>query len=242
MKPVVITLILSFSLIQMAYANSNIWELPKINVSPEDPYKIDAYKVKQAPVAAASSYKMPSSNYSPSAAVNQSTYKMAPSQNGFSTAPRYMAIHAGTFFNQEAHQWGDYDYESPGKLNMGVSYRIGEWVNSMDLLMRIDYTKFEVENEGLSKISLLPMIMFPDARSGFPIYFGAGIGAGFFLEQLSGESHVSLDYQLIGGLRFLDVYKTLGFFLESGVKGQLQVLKDGEHRGMFLSAGTVFNF
>ncbi len=250
MKSVIIIFFLAISFVQLASANSNVWELPKVNVSPVDPYKIDTYNVSHDPVAAASSYKVPSaSSYtmpkSPqrTGAVNQSTYTMSPSQNNsFSTAPRYMAIHAGTFFNEEAHAWGDFDYENPGKLNVGVTYRIGEWINSMDLQMRIDYTKFQVENEGLSKISILPLIMFPDARSGFPIYFGAGVGAGLFLEQLSGESHVSLDYQLIGGLRFLDVYKTLGFFLESGVKGQIQVLKDGEHRGMFLSAGTVFNF
>lgn len=253
MNSILMTLVFIFSAFitlgtKSSMANSNVWELPKVTVSPSDPYKIDTYKVsdpvKRAPVASASSYSMPSNTYrSPApAAMNQSTYQMKSSGKAYSTAPRYMAIHAGTFFNEEAHQWGEYDYESPGKLNLGVTYRIGEWINSMDLLMRIDYTKFEVQNEGLSKVSLLPLIMFPDARSGFPIYFGAGLGAGFFLEQLSGESHVSLDYQLIGGLRFLDVYKTLGFFLESGVKGQLQVLKDGEHRGMFLSAGTVFNF
>jgi len=236
---------LLFLLPSYVFANTNAWELPRVEVTPNDPYKIDKYNVTAPanlpsadPVASASTYYSPQPQ-----AVNSNTYK-APlaNNNNYASAPRYMAVHLGTYFNQEAHKWGNFDYENPGKLNAGVTYRIGEWVNSMDLQLRLDYSRFEVENEGLSKISILPMIMFPDARSGFPLYFGAGLGLGLFLEQLENESHVSLDYQLITGLRFMDVYKKLGLFLESGIKGQLQVLKDGEYRGMFVSAGTVFNF
>ena len=126
-------LVLIFSAVSQVNANTNTnsWELPRVEVSPSDPYKIDKYKV-QDPVASTSTYTVPSQPVMGATMqpANTNTYKTKSIFDGYTSAPRYMAIHLGTYFNDEAHEWGDFGYENPGKLNAGVSYRLGEWVNS----------------------------------------------------------------------------------------------------------------
>jgi hypothetical protein len=51
-----------------------------------------------------------------------------------------------------------------------------------------------------------------------------------------------LDYQLIAGARFFDVFENAGFFIESGLKNHLQLWDQGQFNGTFLSAGAVFTF
>lgn len=155
----------------------------------------------------------------------------------------FLAVHLGTFVNDTAYQWG----ASPkltniGSLTAGVTYRFGEWTNSMDFLFRGDVNSYGLPEGRTVKISLLPMIIFPDAASSFPLYFGAGIGPGIFFSQISQESSVSLDYELVAGVRFFNVLETTGFFLESGIKNHFLLLSDGQFIGVFITAGALFTF
>lgn len=84
--------------------------------------------------------------------------------------------------------------------------------------------------------------MFPDASSKFPLYFGVGAGLGVFVKQLSGESAMSLDYQVLAGARFFDLFNNAGFFLEAGLKNHMHMLSDGQFNGTFVAAGSVFTF
>lgn len=156
--------------------------------------------------------------------------------------PRYLAIHAGTFFTSQAYKWGDGDQDDIGKLNAGVTYRLGEWVNSMDLLLRIDYTTFGLDEGNARKFTPGLIITFPDANSRFPLYFGGGLGAGIFLKNINDESAVSLDYSLIAGARFLDVIENVGFMVETGLKNHLHLFSDGQFNGVYINVGTVFAF
>jgi hypothetical protein len=88
----------------------------------------------------------------------------------------------------------------------------------------------------------MPIIAFPDARSNFPLYFGVGAGLGIFFEQIGDESDLSFDYAVITGLRFPDLFPWGGLILETGLKGQVNLLSSGQHDGVFLSVGTVFIF
>lgn len=155
----------------------------------------------------------------------------------------YLALHFGYFLSDSAYKWGAQDAQSnSGRWNLGVTYRVGEWVNSMDLGVRVDLSSYNLIDGTATKLSFLPVIMFPDASSKFPLYFGAGAGLGVFMKQLSNESPLSLDYQIFGGVRFFDVIKNTGFFVEGGLKNHFLMLSDGQFNGTYFAVGSVFSF
>jgi hypothetical protein len=154
----------------------------------------------------------------------------------------YLALHLGTFVSDTAYKWGQEFSEGIGRWNFGITYRVGEWVNSMDLAIRIDVSEYALQEGRAAKMSFLPVITFPDASSKFPLYFGAGIGLGVFIHQINQESPLSIDYQLIAGARFFDVFENTGLFVEGGIKNHLFLLSDGQYNGTFVAAGTVFTF
>ena len=86
------------------------------------------------------------------------------------------------------------------------------------------------------------MLTFPDANSQFPLYFGLGVGPGFFIKQLESRSSLALDYQLIVGARFMNVFDQLGFMVESGLKNAALLGTPGQYNGVFVNVGTVFAF
>ena len=166
----------------------------------------------------------------------------APQNRDAGATPRYLALHIGTFFQSQAYKWGKGDQEDNAKLNAGVTYRLGEWVNSMDLALRLDYTNFQFDEGSARKLGFGLVVTFPDANSRFPLYFGGGLGAGFMLKQINEESALALDYSLFGGARFLDVIDNVGFMIESGIKNHIHLLSDGQFNGVFINVGTVFAF
>lgn len=163
-----------------------------------------------------------------------------PAENG--ATPRYLAIHVGTFFMSDAYAWGNGNQDNKGKLNAGLTYRLGEWVNSMDFALRVDYTTYDLNEGQARKLSINALFTFPDANSQFPLYFGVGVGPGFMMKQISDESIVVLDYSLVGGARFLNVIDKLGFMTEIGIKNHLHLLSNGQFNGVFFNVGTVFAF
>ena len=160
----------------------------------------------------------------------------------FSPQSHYLALHAGGFFEDKTYNWGSEFEENVGGMSLGFTYRMGEWVNSSDFMFRVDYTAFDVGSGRSTKLSFLPSVSFPDANSGFPLYFGAGIGPGVYFKQLDGESSLSLDYQLFAGARFYNVFESIGLTFESGLKNHINVLSDGQFNGVFFTLGTVFIF
>lgn len=169
--------------------------------------------------------------------------KREPAQFSGSSAEHYLALHFGKYMGSQAYEWGKRGREdNVGGLNGGVTYRVGEWINSMDLNIRIDYQEFEVLGENTSKLSIMPLITFPDSASRFPLYFGFGGGLGVFFKQLEDKSPISFDYQLVLGARFFDIYENTGFFIESGLKNHLHLLTTGQLNGTFLTFGMVFTF
>ena len=153
-----------------------------------------------------------------------------------------MALHIGSFFTSSAYSWGRNNQEDVGKLNAGLTYRLGEWVNSMDWALRVDYTNYQLDEGSARKLSFGAILTFPDSNSRFPLYFGGGFGAGFFIKQIDDQSAIALDYSLFGGARFLDVIDNLGFMVEVGLKNHLHLLETGQFNGVFINVGTVFAF
>lgn len=157
---------------------------------------------------------------------------------------RFMSLHVGTFMNDKAYRWGTKKRaEDVGKGFLGVTYRVGEWKSSMDLFFRAELMSYDVDTEDPVKLSVMPIIAFPDVRSSFPVYFGAGLGAGVFFKQAGSESDLSLDYALIVGGRFQGLFdSSAGLFIESGLKGHILLLSSGQQDGVYLSAGGIFEF
>lgn len=154
---------------------------------------------------------------------------------------RLLSLHVGGFLRSKAYQWGEQTTaERAGVQTTGVTYKVGEWTRTMDLNLRLDYFQYEVGQDKPIKISFLPLLTFPDSGTNFPIYFGVGAGPGIFLSQMAKESSVSLDYQLIFGVRWNDIWDKNGFFIESGIKDHIHVLSDGQFTSQFLTAGAVF--
>lgn len=162
---------------------------------------------------------------------------------GGSDSAHYLALHVGRYMASQSYEWGKNGQEDDvGHNSFGVTYRVGEWKNSMDLGLRIDYNEFEVAGEKPTKLSFMPVLTFPDASSKFPLYFGAGMGLGVFFKQVPNKSAISLDYQLFAGARFFNVFENTGFFIEAGLKNHILLLSTGQLNGTFLSAGLVFTF
>lgn len=159
------------------------------------------------------------------------------------SAEHYLALHGGWFVSDNSYKWGvPENQDNVGRWNLGVTYRMGEWINSMDLLIRFDVSRFALAEGGVTKFSFLPLITFPDASSRFPLYFGAGAGLGFFGTQLAGESSLALDYQLLAGARFFNLWDLTGLFIEGGIKNHLHLLSDGQYNGTFITTGLLFTF
>ncbi len=168
--------------------------------------------------------------------------ELALSRTPASQADRYLALHFGFPADDRSYRWGRRTQDDVGKWNAGVTYRIGEWVRSMDLLMRADFASWSLQEGRALKMSLLPLVVFPDANSGFPLYFGAGAGLGVFFKQLKRESALSFDYQILAGVRIFDVIESVGFLFEVGMKNHIHLLSDGQFNGIYVTVGSVFAF
>ena len=162
-----------------------------------------------------------------------------------SSGPRshYMALHIGKLVNADAWEWGDETKnKNVGSATVGVTYRVKEWMDTTDLLIRIDLNEYDIDGEKPQKLSFIPILLFPEASSEFPLYFGAGIGLGVFFKQLDGESPVAIDYQMIVGIRFFDVFENVGLFLESGLKTHIQLTDGGQVNASYIATGALFTF
>jgi hypothetical protein len=155
----------------------------------------------------------------------------------------YLALSYSKYMASQSYDWGDSGQEDDvGGNSFGLTYRVGEWHNSMDLNLRLDYSEYNLAGGRPTKLSFLPLLTFPDAGSRFPLYFGIGAGLGVFFKQLDGKSAISFDYQLVAGARFFDVFENTGFFIEAGLKNHLLILSSGQLNGTFLAGGLVFTF
>lgn len=168
-----------------------------------------------------------------------------PQSSGGGGGDRVLMLHLGTFTSSESFYWtrsGRID--DVAKATLGLTYRMDEFTSSMDANLRVDFTTYKFKDQEVDplKMSFIYLITFPDAASGFPLYFGIGGGAGVYFRQIKNESNLSFDYQLVAGARFMNISNGAGFFIESGLKNHLHLLSDGQLNGVFLAGGAIFTF
>jgi hypothetical protein len=171
--------------------------------------------------------------------------KSAPerSVSSLSGGDHYLALHLGAYLGGDSYQWGDRPHvANPGRLMAGMTYRIGQLSELADWALRVDFIGYELPDGRTTQVGIIPMILFPEAGSQFPLYFGIGAGPGIFFQQLNTESFLALDYQIVGGARLFNLVGSAGFFIEAGIKNHLFLLSDGQLNGTFLTVGTVFVF
>jgi len=169
---------------------------------------------------------------------SESESQSSPSYEG----GRLLMLHLGGYSQSSSFAWKDSTRRNGvGKATYGVTYLYDQWAG-IDVNIRFDFNEYKIDEERASKLSAMPLWTFPKAETKFPLYFGAGLGPGIFFTQLSDESNISFDYQLIVGARFQDLYENAGAFIEFGMKNHLHLLSDGQFNGTALSAGAVFTF
>ncbi|MEZ0391852.1 MAG: hypothetical protein ACAH59_06535 [Pseudobdellovibrionaceae bacterium] len=167
------------------------------------------------------------------------TASRAPSSAG---GDRLLMLHIGAYSQSASYNWKDSDKrQGVGKATYGVTYLYDQW-SGIDVNIRFDFNEYKIDDESATKLSAMPLWTFPMSESRFPLYFGAGVGAGVFFTQLPEESNISFDYQLIAGARFMDLIENFGAFVEFGLKNHLHLLSDGQFNGTAWSAGAVFTF
>ncbi|MDZ4661676.1 MAG: hypothetical protein SGJ18_08655 [Pseudomonadota bacterium] len=170
--------------------------------------------------------------------------KRTPAATNTVGGEHYLGIHIGNHLSSTAYRWGPQKREKGvAKFSGGLTYRFGEWVNFGDSYLRVDFSSYEfASGNRATKMSVLAAVLLPDISSQFPFYFGAGIGPGVFFKQLEGESALSLDYQLLLGLRFLNLIDSVGFFVETGLQNHIHILSDGQLNSSYLIGGVLFSF
>lgn len=154
----------------------------------------------------------------------------------------FLMLLAGPYVNSASYAWKGSDKRTGiARNSYGVTYLFDQWHN-IDTNIRIDFTDFQIDDDRLLKMSLMPLWTFPMVETKFPLYFGIGAGLGVFFKQVEQESNISLDYQLVTGLRFPDLLENAGFVVEFGMKNHVHVLSDGQLNATALSIGVVFSF
>lgn len=172
-------------------------------------------------------------------AEEETTYER-PSQRQSGDA--YMALMAGPYLSSAAYAWKGGDKRTKiAKADYSVTYLFDNW-GSIDTNIRIGFSEFQIDDEKLSKLSLMPLWTFPMADRGFPLYFGFGAGLGVFFKQIEDESNISFDYQLVAGFRLPDLIENFGFIAEFALKNHLHILSDGQLNATAFTVGGIFSF
>jgi hypothetical protein len=152
-----------------------------------------------------------------------------------------LMIHYGQFVNSDAYSWADQSpVDGAGLSTVGVTYGLDRW-SGFDVNIRVDIMNYNVGGTAAQQLAVMPLITFPRSQSKFPIYFGVGAGPGIFTQQLTNKSALALDYELLVGARFTDLYQGVGTFIEGAMKNDFFALSTGQFIGTALEFGLVFS-
>lgn len=158
-----------------------------------------------------------------------------PASSSSLAGDRILAFSFGSLIQSKSYDWaGD---AIPG-WNVEAFY---QWAQSgvFGKGIHLELQKFAVQEEELTKLSVLYSLTFP-RRLSFPVYLGVAFGPGYFLKQREGESEFAFDYKTYLGLRLHQ--QNAQYFVQSGVKNHVHVLSDGQFIGWFVSSGVAYTF
>jgi hypothetical protein len=167
--------------------------------------------------------------------------------SGSVSSPHYgdhsLSLGIGGFLAGDTYSWGSTPHNTgAGRMNAEMTYRMGAVSALADWSLRVDYLGYGLPEGNAAELAFSPVLMIPEATSKFPVYFGIGAGPGVFVQQVSQQSSICLNYQIFGGLRFYDVLENTGFFMEAGLKNNFLLTSLGQFNGTYLATGAVFTF
>ena len=155
-------------------------------------------------------------------------------------APRSITLLAGTSIYGETK---DDEQDIFSSRVLGFSQRVKEFSTIGDLNLRIELHSVKLESQRSLRISVAPHFTLPDIRSGFPIYVGLGGGFGLFPRHiLKKQPALSLNVQMLIGMRFIDVYKNVGLMVELNLKMHTPFQDMKLYMELLTNAGLVFSF
>ena len=176
-------------------------------------------------------YKNILKNYFSSRKSNTSTYY---------GAPRSLALLVGASVYGETK---DEQQDLFSSRVFGYNQRIKEFRTIGDFNLRIELGAVELESQRSFRISVAPHFTLPDIRSGFPVYVGVGGGFGLFPRHiLKKQPALSLNAQMLIGVRFIDVYKNVGFMMELNLKMHTPFQDMKLYMELLANMGFVFSF
>lgn len=159
------------------------------------------------------------------------------------SSDHYLTISFGKMTQSDAYNWGLNTKETDvGGTVFDLTYRLTMDNALYDQGIRISYADYTPAGQRAQKLSFMYAMLLPDAGSQFPLYFGVAFGPGIFMKQLTDESALTLDYQLLLGLRLFNVFNRSGFSIEGGLRNHLQLTSDGQFNSVYATAGAVFTF
>ncbi len=174
--------------------------------------------------------------------VSDSYFKARAVNNAHLQSRYFFALHMGLFLKDTATRWSDTEESNKGKILLGMTYLLGEWLHIMDMLIRFNYTNYNLPKDSPKQFSLSPLFLIPSTQGRFPLYLGGGFGLGAILSQVKDKSFLALNYHLFAGLRFFEVFGSVGTFVETGYTGHVHLISEGEFKGFYTSIGLLFNF
>lgn len=159
----------------------------------------------------------------------------------YQSSPRSISLYAGASIIRETKEDTIFPVTS---MILGLEQRVREIPAVADINLQIGLQISKTDDDKTSvAIEVIPRLMFPDIRSGFPFYVGFGGGFGFYPKNIIKElPAISFNGQAFAGVRIVDLYHNLGIKGEVSLRLQTPFNKIESYMDVLGSAGLVFSF
>lgn len=112
-----------------------------------------------------------------------------------------------------------------------------------DLNLKTEVQNFRLKTGQATQINFTPTFSLPEARSGFPIYVGVGLGFGFYPHFiLIDKFSLSLNTPFFAGVRLINLYENLGLNGELALNMHFPFREKKLYMETIVSLGLLFSF
>lgn len=115
----------------------------------------------------------------------------------------------------------DKRFKPVSSASLSFTQKVAEIRNVGDIQLRPSLLVSQMETGKEISLELSSLMTFPEIQRRFPLYYGAGLGLGFYpFYVLEKKSTLSFHSSFLLGLRFFEIYYNLGGGLEFDLKIQ----------------------
>ncbi len=108
---------------------------------------------------------------------------------------------------------------------------MGQWTNSWICFLRAEYVTYGIDDETTRKIDFDAGCNFSDVDSDFRFISAPARAWEFHFTKW--KTSDLTDYQLLAGVRFLNLWEGGGLVAETGIKGAVNLISSGELTAYF---------